>query len=245
MAIFSVIDTGTGADTFYGGMVKDAANWAILEAALSAATTHILVGGGAGTVPVMTAATGTGSPVRATSPTLVTPALGVATATSINKVAITAPATSATLTIADGKTLTVSGDAEVGQVPAAWTPAITFGGAAVDVTYAAANAGLYVKMGKVVLVTGLLSLTSKGSSVGNAVITGLPFAIKNENGAYSSVTMRLSNITFANQCQGHGVLNTTTLALSEITEAGAMTTLTDADFANNSSVMMSFMYFTA
>ena len=41
-----------------------------------------------------------------TSPTLVTPALGVATATSINKVAFTAPATSATLTIANGKTLT-------------------------------------------------------------------------------------------------------------------------------------------
>ncbi len=43
-----------------------------------------------------------------TSPTLVTPTLGVATATSVNKVAITAPATSATLTIADGKTLTVN-----------------------------------------------------------------------------------------------------------------------------------------
>lgn len=42
------------------------------------------------------------------SPTLTTPSLGVATATSINKVAITAPATSATLTIADGKTLTAS-----------------------------------------------------------------------------------------------------------------------------------------
>jgi hypothetical protein len=40
--------------------------------------------------------------------TLTTPVLGVATATSINKVAITAPATSATLTIADGKTFTAS-----------------------------------------------------------------------------------------------------------------------------------------
>jgi hypothetical protein len=47
------------------------------------------------------------------SPTLVTPVLGVATATSVNKVAITAPATSATLTIADTKTLTVSNDATV------------------------------------------------------------------------------------------------------------------------------------
>ena len=43
-----------------------------------------------------------------TGPTLTTPTLGVATVTSVNKVAITAPATSATLTIADGKTLTVS-----------------------------------------------------------------------------------------------------------------------------------------
>ena len=52
--------------------------------------------------------TGTGDFVKETSPTLVTPTLGVATATSINKVTITAPATSATLTIANGKTLTVN-----------------------------------------------------------------------------------------------------------------------------------------
>ena len=55
-------------------------------------------------------ATGTTSTdlVFSTSPTLTTPTLGVASATSINKVAITAPATSATLTIADGKTATFS-----------------------------------------------------------------------------------------------------------------------------------------
>lgn len=51
--------------------------------------------------------TGTGTKfVVDTSPVLVTPNVGVATATSINKVALTAPATSATLTIADGKTVT-------------------------------------------------------------------------------------------------------------------------------------------
>jgi hypothetical protein len=55
-----------------------------------------------------TTSTGSGAVVLATSPTLVTPVLGVATATSVNKVAVTAPATSATLTIADGKTLTAS-----------------------------------------------------------------------------------------------------------------------------------------
>lgn len=69
--------------------------------------------------------TGSGLLVFATSPTLTTPTLGVATATSINKVAITAPATSATLTIADGKTatfnksisFTAAGDLAVLTVP--------------------------------------------------------------------------------------------------------------------------------
>lgn len=57
--------------------------------------------------------TGSGALVFGTSPTLTTPNIGVATATSVNKVAVTAPATSATLTIADGATLTASATADV------------------------------------------------------------------------------------------------------------------------------------
>lgn len=52
--------------------------------------------------------TGTGALVFANTPTLVTPVLGVATATSVNKMAITAPATSSTLAVANGKTFTVN-----------------------------------------------------------------------------------------------------------------------------------------
>lgn len=53
--------------------------------------------------------TGTGALVFANTPTLVTPVLGVASATSINKVTITTPTTSSTLTIADGSSLITSG----------------------------------------------------------------------------------------------------------------------------------------
>lgn len=73
-----------------------------------------IVAGTTGTLTVarggtgVTTSTGTGSAVLSTSPTLVTPVLGVASATSVNKLAITAPATAATLTIADGKVLTSS-----------------------------------------------------------------------------------------------------------------------------------------
>lgn len=59
-------------------------------------------------ISAVTDETGSGALVFANTPTLVTPVLGVATATSINKVTLTAPATSATLTVADGKTLTAS-----------------------------------------------------------------------------------------------------------------------------------------
>jgi len=55
-----------------------------------------------------TGATGTGAFVFGTSPSLTTPSLGVASATSINKMAITAPATGSTLAVADGKTFTVN-----------------------------------------------------------------------------------------------------------------------------------------
>lgn len=55
-----------------------------------------------------TGATGSGTLVFGTSPSLTTPALGAATATSVNKMAITAPASSSTLAVADGKTFTVN-----------------------------------------------------------------------------------------------------------------------------------------
>lgn len=62
----------------------------------------------ASATPSIYTTTGSGNVVLDTAPTLVTPVLGVATATSVNKLTITAPATSATLTIANGKTFTAS-----------------------------------------------------------------------------------------------------------------------------------------
>lgn len=71
--------------------------------AASGATTVAKIAG-----TTVSGTTGTGNAVFATSPTLTTPTIGVATATSVNKMAITAPATSSTLAVADGKTLTAS-----------------------------------------------------------------------------------------------------------------------------------------
>lgn len=110
--------TATAADEIpivQGGITKKITNALLFSAAsLASATGLPIVAGTTGTLTVArggtgtTTSTGTGNVVLSTSPTLVTPVLGVATATSVNKVAITAPATSATLTIANGKTLTAN-----------------------------------------------------------------------------------------------------------------------------------------
>jgi hypothetical protein len=123
-----------------------------------------------------------------------------------------------------------------------WTMGVSFGGASVGVT-TLVNTGTYTKIGRQVTVNGYLVLTSKGSSTGTAKITGLPFTIAFSDSNYSSATLRLDSVTFANQFQGYGVINTTTIDLEEITEAGTRTKLTDADFANNSSIMVSLTYF--
>ncbi|HOR98921.1 MAG TPA: hypothetical protein PLZ74_11175 [Kiritimatiellia bacterium] len=60
-----------------GGILIGAGQAAAIEATAAGATTEILVGGGAGAPPVWTTATGSGAPVRATSPSLTTPNMTV------------------------------------------------------------------------------------------------------------------------------------------------------------------------
>lgn len=126
----STTTTGTGVLTAVGNAVNTTGGLVTQSGTLAASA--LLIGGGSGTAitstttgtgiltflgtpssanlaAAVTDETGSGSLVFATSPTLVTPTLGVATATSVNKVAITAPATSATLTLANGSTLATSG----------------------------------------------------------------------------------------------------------------------------------------
>ena len=123
-----------------------------------------------------------------------------------------------------------------------WTMGVSFGGASVGVT-TTNNTGTYTKIGRQVTVNGVLSLSSKGSSTGDVKITGLPFTIANSNSNYAPVSLWLINISFANQFQAYGTKNATTIDLEEITEAGVVTDLSNADFANNSEVMVNFTYF--
>jgi len=105
--------TTSGADVY--PLVQSSITKKITFTNLFANATGVpIIAGTTGTLSVArggtgaTAATGTGNVVLATSPTLTTPTIGVATATSVNNVAFTAPASLATLVLASAKTFTVN-----------------------------------------------------------------------------------------------------------------------------------------
>jgi hypothetical protein len=122
-----------------------------------------------------------------------------------------------------------------------WTIGLTFGGGSTGMT-TATNIGRYTKIGRQVTVSGNLSLSNKGSSTGIAEIQGLPFTIANANEAYSAANVRFNGVSFADIPISIGAIGSTKILLQEITKAGVVTDITDADFTNTSSCIIGFTY---
>jgi len=157
--------------------------------------------------------------IKINNPIFTTPTLGVASATSIN----------------------FGDNALAAYKTGEWTIGISFNGGTTGITYSA-NTGYYTKIGNIVTISGHMVLTSKGTSIGDAYITGLPFTLVNNVAGEVSVSLSFKGITFANQLIGKVVKNTITIALQEVTEAGAVTNLTNADFANDSYIRLNCTY---
>jgi lysophospholipase L1-like esterase len=85
-AAVTVAQGGTGratSTTAYGLLAAGTTATGAHQTLAAGLTTQLLVGGGASALPVWTTATGSGSPVRATSPALVTPDLGIPSALTL------------------------------------------------------------------------------------------------------------------------------------------------------------------
>lgn len=119
----TVTDGGTGrstSTTAYGLIAAGTTATGAHQTLAAGATTEILVGGGASALPAWTTATGSGAPVRATSPTLVTPALGTpssgtltnATGLPIGGLSTTGTASSSTFLRGDGAWSTPAGSGD-------------------------------------------------------------------------------------------------------------------------------------
>ena len=125
-----------------------------------------------------------------------------------------------------------------------WTPAVTFGGGATGVGYTTNTNGRYIKVGNSVTVTGCLFLNSKGSSTGDAVITGLPFAhLNSSEGTKASGSIGQTNISFTAfpSILGGG----SSLLLFDTTTGGTLGAIDNSNFSDSSSIYFSASYATA
>jgi hypothetical protein len=134
-----------------------------------------------GSAPTWTANTGTGNVVRATSPTLTTPVLGVATATSLN--GLTVSTTTGTLTLANGSTLATSGANSITltstgatnvTLPTSGTLATTSNTVA-TISFGTTGLTPSTATGGAVTVAGNLSPANGGTGVSNNALNTLTF----------------------------------------------------------------------
>ena len=119
---------------------------------------------------------------------------------------------------------------------------VTFNDLSVGITYSDRK-GRYTRIGRMVFVSGIVALTSKGSSTGNARITGLPFTINGDtSAAYAPPSLLFSGITFAGQYSGLGEIGTTGIRLWQTSILGVLSGIADTNFANDSQLFVSFAY---
>jgi hypothetical protein len=117
-----------------------------------------------------------------------------------------------------------------------FTPGITFGGGNTGMTFSV-QTGQYTKIGRLVYVRINIRFTSKGSSTGNAVITGLPFTPISTPGGFSGQTLGISSqngfSSITAPITASTGENVTTVGLAQVFGTSA-STLTDANFNGDS-----------
>lgn len=123
-----------------------------------------------------------------------------------------------------------------------WSPGVSFGGAAVGVTYGGNNGGRYTRIGRLCVASFLLQLTSKGSSTGAALLTGLPFAALTSPILASMSTGWASGVAgVSGTIQGAVVSGGTVIALYSAS-GGNASALSNGSFANTSQIQGVVIY---
>jgi hypothetical protein len=116
-----------------------------------------------------------------------------------------------------------------------FTPTLQFSGLSVGVTYSN-RTGIYTKVGRIVHFSGRIDLSSKGTSVGDATIAGLPFAA---NTGAASVGYQ-SSVTPSDK---QAILTIDTLSLIVRYASGTTTAAsTDTNFSNSSILIFAGTY---
>jgi|DEB0MinimDraft_10_1074344.scaffolds.fasta_scaffold12188_2 hypothetical protein len=222
-----------------GSMATQASNSVDIDGGVIDGTTIGTTSAAAGT---FTTFTSTGIDDNASSTALTIDTSGNATLSSGNLVIGSA---GKGIDFSGAQTAVGATDAEVlsGYERGDFIPGVAFGGGSTGILYSSSvTQATYVKMGDLVFINGFIVLTNKGSSTGDATITGLPFNVRNNNDAYSMLSIKVVNTSFADVPHASAVIGTATFSLRETSNAGVQTTLTNANFTNTSQIMFSGHY---
>ena len=124
-----------------------------------------------------------------------------------------------------------------------WTPALAFGGASTGIAYNA-QAGTYTRIGRLVHCFARLSLTSKGSASGSAIITGLPFTSASgdaSNGGVMTPSL-YAGMALLTGLGGYVGASSTTINLGNAgaTETGSINT---TNFTDTTTIYFSVQYY--
>ena len=152
------------------------------------------------------------------------------TTPSASGAGITFPATQSAST--DANTLD---DYEEGT----WTPALTFGGNAVGLTYGT-RVGTYTKIGNLVLATFQIGLSASGSSTGVATVSGLPFA-SNSTQAYTAF-LQTDGVTFVGTALTYLAPSSSTLALYYEVSGGGSVAMTNTSISGTATLRVTIVY---
>lgn len=129
-----------------------------------------------------------------------------------------------------------------------FTPAITFGGASVGITYTT-QSGFYIRVNNTVFFGFNITMTSKGSSVGGAAITGFPVAAGTNAGVGQRPNIgQIAQFTFSANTNGDLYLrfaNASTTAEIHQSASGTVgtTQAADTNFANTTILSGNGFYF--
>jgi hypothetical protein len=117
-----------------------------------------------------------------------------------------------------------------------WTPTLTFGGLSTGITYAL-NSGSVVRIGNLLFISFQITLTSKGTATGAAVIGGLPATAL-------ALPFSIPICQYINMVAATGLIGQLTSASVNLVIPGATGTVAanDTNFTNNSVIQGSGCY---